>query len=262
VKLHRPLVVANWKMNIPEGGLSDFVASCSSNSESRPGKDIEVWIAPPFPYLSPLRAEISAFGFDAEVGAQNCSDQKTGALTGEVSAEMVSDQGAVFVILGHSERRTLFGETDALIARKITAVGMAQLVPLVCVGEDLESRERGLTAQVVTRQLRECLGPARDRFGSLVIAYEPLWAIGTGRNASAAVVVEVNQVIRKVLRDFGEESSRVLYGGSVTPENAADLARAGGADGFLIGGASLDPSKFMGICAALSPHPASPVEKS
>lgn len=262
MKRHRPLVVANWKMNVPEGGLSEFVAGCASGSVIRPSKDVEVWIAPPFPYLSSLRAEISAFGFDAEVGAQNCSDEKTGAFTGEVSAEMVSDQGAVFVILGHSERRSLFGETNAVVASKITAVGMAQLVPLVCIGEDLESHERGATAEVITRQLRECVGPARDRFGSLVIAYEPIWAIGTGRNATPEVVAEANHVIRSVLREFGEESSRVLYGGSVTPENAAALAREGEADGFLVGGASLDPSKFMAICSAVSPHPAGAAEKS
>lgn len=262
MKPHRPLVVGNWKMNVPEGGLSEFIAGCAASSVIRPGKDVEVWIAPPFPYLSSLRAEMSAFGFDAEVGAQNCSDEKTGAFTGEVSAEMVSDQGAVFVILGHSERRTLFGETNALLARKITAVGTAQLVPLLCVGEDRESHEKGQTAEVVTRQLRECVGPARERFGSLVIAYEPIWAIGTGLNAAPEVVAEVNQVIRKVLRDFGEESSRVLYGGSVTPENAAALAREGAADGFLVGGASLDPSKFMAICSAASPHAAAASEKS
>lgn len=262
MKRHRPLIVANWKMNVPEGGLSEFVAGCASGSVIRPGKDVEVWIAPPFPYLSSLRAEISAFGFDVEVGAQNCSDQKTGALTGEVSAEMVSDQGAVFVILGHSERRTLFGETNALVARKITAVGTAHLVPLLCIGEDLESHERGATEEVITRQLLECVGPARDTFGSLVIAYEPIWAIGTGRNATPDVVAGANHVIRRVLRDFGEESSRVLYGGSVTPENAASLAREGAADGFLVGGASLDPSKFMAICSAVSPHPEASAEKS
>jgi len=262
VKRPRPLVIANWKMNVPEGGVSEYVARCASTSNVRQSRDVEVWIAPPFPYLSPLHAEISAFGLDASIGAQNCSDQQTGALTGEVSAEMVADQAGIFVILGHSERRTLFGETNALVSRKITAVSLAKLVPVVCIGEDLESHERGATNEVLTRQLQESIGPARDRSGSLVIAYEPIWAIGTGRNASSDLVAEANDLIRRVLRELGEGSSRVLYGGSVTAENAAALAREGAADGFLVGGASLDPSKFMAICSAGSTDPAAAAEKS
>lgn len=261
MKRRRPLVVANWKMNVPEGGIREFVAGCASSSVVRPG-EVEVWIAPPFPYLASLRAEMTARGFKGEVGAQNCSDQTAGAFTGEVSAEMVSDQGAVFVILGHSERRTLFGESSALVARKIMAAGLARLVPLVCIGEDLEAHEQGATAEVLTRQLRECIGPTGDRSGSLVIAYEPIWAIGTGRNATPEVVAEANHVIRRVLGELGAGSSRVLYGGSVTPENAAALAREGQADGFLVGGASLDPSKFMAICSAVSPRSAATAEKS
>lgn len=262
MKRHKPVVVANWKMNVPEGGISEYVARCASTANVRPSRDVEVWIAPPFPYLSSLRAEVSAFGFDASIGAQNCSDQQTGALTGEVSASMIADQAAIFVILGHSERRTIYGETSELISRKITAVSKAGLVPLVCVGEDLESHERGSAAEVLTRQLHESIGPSRDRHGPLVIAYEPIWAIGTGRNASPDLIADANDMIRRVLSELGEGSTRVLYGGSVTPENAAALALDGDADGFLVGGASLDPSKFMAICSAVSTSPAPTAEKS
>jgi triosephosphate isomerase len=199
---------------------------------------VELVVAPPFPYLRDVtRAHDRLFA-----GAQNCSDQKSGAFTGEVSPWMLQELGVRYAIVGHSERRALYGETDALLQRKLTTVLEAGLTPVLCVGEDLRVREAGHVARHLAEQIR-------------AVAYEPVWAIGTGRNASGAMVAETVADIRDALARFWparyRDDAPILYGGSVTPDNVADLEANGGMDGYLVGGASLSSEKFLAIFDAM-----------
>jgi triosephosphate isomerase len=189
------------------------------------------------------------------VGAQNVYWEKSGAFTGEVSVEMLESLGLTHVLLGHSERRTLFGETDETVARRLTAVLEGRLTPVVCVGEVLEERESGATAEVLERQVRGALGGvAPDHIGRIVVAYEPVWAIGTGKTATPEIANEAHTLIRNVIADmFGRSAAdgvSILYGGSVKPENTASLMAESEVDGVLVGGASLDPGSFAEIVRA------------
>ncbi|HVR39966.1 MAG TPA: triose-phosphate isomerase [Thermoanaerobaculia bacterium] len=224
-------VIANWKMNLPPAGVDAYLDAIA-------GVDSLI-IAPPFPFLK----DVVARSF--RVAAQNCSDQRSGAFTGEVSPLMLRDCGVAAVILGHSERRNLFGERDALVAAKLELALSVGLLPIVCIGEDLAVRDAGNVEQFLAKQL-EAIAPLLDR--DVVIAYEPIWAIGTGRNASGVMVSETVAMIRKRLPNV---ATSVLYGGSVTPDNVADLVENGDIDGFLVGGASLDAAKFLAIRAGL-----------
>jgi triosephosphate isomerase len=194
-------------------------------------------------------------GTDIHVGAQNVFWEESGAFTGEVSAAMLEDAGVRYVIIGHSERRAMFGETDETVARKLLSVLRGGLTPIVCVGEVLEQRESGTTAEVLTRQVKGALGQvAPDHIGRVVMAYEPVWAIGTGKTASPDTANEAHTLIRNTIAAiFGRsaaEETRVLYGGSVKPDNTADLMRESEVDGVLVGGASLEPNSFAEIIRA------------
>ncbi|GAB5402540.1 MAG: triose-phosphate isomerase [Aureliella sp.] len=223
-------------------GLLDAVA----------GGKVDVAVCPPGVYLHDVGAALS--GSSIALGAQNMSDKAEGAFTGEVSAAMLSDLGCKYVILGHSERRQLFGETDASVNLKLAAALAGNLTPIVCVGETLEEREGGTTADVIATQVRGSLaGLTAEQAGGIVIAYEPVWAIGTGKTASPEQAEEVHAQIRGLLTElFGDvaESIRIQYGGSVKPDNAAELLSKPNIDGALVGGASLKADSFAAIVAA------------
>jgi len=211
---------------------------------------VEIVIAPPFTALHAAAEAVR--NSNVSVAAQNLHWEREGAFTGEISAAMIAETGAEFVIVGHSERRTLFGETDASVNRKVAAAFAGGLTPIVCIGETLDQRERNETFSVLDRQIRDGLdGVTSDQLVQLVIAYEPVWAIGTGRNATAQQAEEAHAHIRKRLQQwFGAEPSelcRIVYGGSVKPENIGDLASQPDVDGALVGGASLDVKAFFDI---------------
>jgi triosephosphate isomerase len=210
----------------------------------------EVIIAAPFTAIS--SASEAAHGSTVAVAGQNLYFEREGAFTGEVSASMLKEAGADFVIVGHSERRRLFGDTDEWVQRKVTAAHTARLTPIVCVGETLEERERGDTLAVLDRQVRAGLdGCSGDQIASLILAYEPVWAIGTGKNATTTEAGEAHTHLRKRLREwFGgahADRTRILYGGSVKPDNIAQLIGLEDVDGALVGGASLDATSFAAI---------------
>ena len=211
---------------------------------------VEIVIAPPFTALH--AAGEAARNSNVGVAAQNLYWEREGAFTGEISATMIAEAGAQYVIIGHSERRTLFGETDASVNRKVAAAFAGGLTPIVCIGETLDQRERNDTFAVLDRQIKEGLeGITSAQVVQLVIAYEPVWAIGTGRNATPAQAAEAHGHIRKRLQNWfgadGAELCHVIYGGSVKPENIGDLVSLPDVDGALVGGASLDVKAFYDI---------------
>lgn len=243
----RPLVAANWKMNGSLAANEDWVATFVPKAA---GLRCDVVVCAPFAYLCTLGRALAP----AELGAQDVSERTAGAFTGEVSGEMLADVGCRWVIVGHSERRQLHGETDEVVAAKAARALQAGLRPIVCLGETLEQREAGRTGEVVHRQLAAVL----DRIGAAALArgalaYEPVWAIGTGRNATPAQAQEVHAALRDQVGASDATAAqglRILYGGSVKPANAAELFSQPDIDGGLIGGASLAASDFLAICAA------------
>jgi len=245
--VRRPILAANWKMHMtrPEGGA--FVEDLLARSLS-PG--VEVVLCPPFTLLHTLAVRLQ--GTSLQLGAQNMYYEKAGAFTGEISPGMLRDAGVRYVILGHSERRAVFGETDDLVGRKVAAALDAGLLPILCVGETLKEREAGKTLAVVEGQLAGGLqGVSREAAGTLVIAYEPVWAIGTGRAATGEDAREVAAFLRRSYRDrFGAaaaEALRVQYGGSVKGENIEEFTRYPEIDGALVGGASLQAGSWHAI---------------
>ncbi len=251
--VRRPLVAANWKMNMTASAVRDYAARL----DPRPDSGVEVVICPPAVLLPVL---VAALGPDSPVraGAQNLHPESSGAYTGEHSPQMLRDAGADYAILGHSERRALFSEDDAVVRSKVAAALGAGLRPIVCVGERLEEREAGATFRVLRSQLSGALGglvrPAPDP-SDVVVAYEPVWAIGTGRTATADQAQEAVEFVRQRLSEmFGwrwAEQARLLYGGSASPDNAEELASRPDVDGFLVGGAGLDPDA-LGTMIALT----------
>lgn len=238
-------LIANWKMNLPPEGVEAYLANVTGVDP----RDVTLVVAPPFPFL---RQVVHCGG--VTVGAQNCSDHESGAFTGEVSPRMLRECGAEYVILGHSERRTIFHENDALIARKLSLAIATGLTPVLCIGEDLRTRDNGQVARLLADQIKATAVDELDRAKEIVVAYEPVWAIGTGGNATPEIVAETLHDIRQALERFWPEhvnNPAILYGGSVTPENAAELAARGTIDGFLVGGASLDSRKFLRIHAGM-----------
>ena len=230
-------------MNLPPEGVDTYLQHLARLDRN----DVELVIAPPFPFLIPVLSRLAILGLKASVAAQNCSDFEAGAFTGEVSARMLAGLGVRYVILGHSERRTQFKETDELVGRKLVAATSAGLIPILCVGEEETARERGETNQVLKRQIDVALKDS-PRAKPLVIAYEPVWAIGTGLNATPEIASEAHAFIRRCLVDRGLSGEHsIIYGGSVAPENAEELAAEGEIDGFLVGGASLEAPKFRTI---------------
>jgi triosephosphate isomerase len=248
----KPLIAGNWKMNKTARETRRFMLALR-NKLAGMDFDCDVLVCPPFVCLE--TAVDAAKDTRVLVGAQNTSWQASGALTGEISPEMLVDLGVTHVILGHSERRGLFGETDEDVNRKLRHVLNGSLRPIVCVGEVLAEREAGLTDEVVAGQVRKALeGVAPDHAGRIDVAYEPVWAIGTGLTASPQMANEVHVLIRDAIAGiFGRVAAdgvRILYGGSVKADNAAGLLSESDVDGVLVGGASLDVDSFAGIVAA------------
>lgn len=248
--MRKPLVAGNWKMH---GSRNENAALVRSLLDRLPAQcAAEVMVCPPFVYLLDTGRLLrdSAVG----LGAQSLCAEAQGAFTGEVSGAMLRDVGCRYVLVGHSERRQLFGEHDALVARKFVAAQSQGLVPVLCVGETLEEREGGQTTAVVARQLDAVLGlTGVAAFAAAVVAYEPVWAIGTGRNATPEQAQEVHAMIRGRIAALDAAigaSVRILYGGSVKGANAAELFAMPDIDGGLVGGASLKGEEFAQICAA------------
>lgn len=231
-----------------------LLAAVKAGAARAPG--VEISLCVPFPYLAQAAASLG--GTPIAWGAQTLSEHDAGAFTGEVAGPMLRDFGCKHVIVGHSERRTLFGERDAQVAAKFVAAGRAGLVPILCVGETLAEREDAATEAVVGRQLRAVIDSAEaSALGQAVVAYEPVWAIGTGRTASPEQAQAVHAFIRALIaeRDTGiAERLPILYGGSVKPANARELFAQPDVDGGLIGGASLVAEDFLAICAAAARH--------
>ena len=244
--MRRSLVVANWKMH---GSLDTAQALLAGLLAGIGESAVEVAVCPPFVHLS--LAVSATTGSAIGVGGQTCSEHDSGAYTGEVAASMLADMGCDRVILGHSERRQYFAETNAQVASKAQAARRAGLIPGLCVGETLEQREQGRAEEVVAEQLQALLaGPLQ---ASDVIAYEPVWAIGTGKTASPEQAQQMHAFIRQFLRQHSAaeaEAIRLLYGGSVKAVNAAELFAEEDIDGALVGGASLDATEFAAIIAA------------
>jgi triosephosphate isomerase len=243
-----PLIAGNWKMHKSVADTVKYVKELRALVKDVTG--VEVVVAPPFTAVH--AAAEAARNSNVGIAAQDLYWEREGAFTGEVSATMVREAGAEYVIVGHSERRTLFGETDANVREKVRAAIGGGLTPIACIGEPLDQRERGETFDVLDRQIKQGLdGLTGEQVGHLVIAYEPVWAIGTGRNATAAQAGEAHAHIRKRLQQwFGAgaaELCHVIYGGSVKPENISELIAQPDVDGALVGGASLDVRSFMAI---------------
>jgi triosephosphate isomerase len=245
--MRRPILAANWKMYKTAGEAAAFVAKFLPLVKDAQGVDIA--IAPPFTALD--RTARALAGSRVALAAQNVCPEDQGAFTGEVAPGMLADLGCAYGIVGHSERRSLYGETDALVARKAAALLRHGIRPIVCVGESLAQREAGSTLEVVAGQIEGSLaGLPAERAEELVIAYEPVWAIGTGRTATPEIAQEVHALVRARLRQrFGTAGDRIRiqYGGSVKPDNVDALMAQPDIDGALVGGASLDPDAFARI---------------
>src|SRR5690606_8005302 len=249
-RMRQPLVAGNWKMHGSRAENASLVRSLLDLL--RPDQRAEVLLCPPFVYLWETGRMLK--DTDVALGAQSVCAEALGAFTGEISAAMVKDGGCHYALVGHSERRQVYGESDALVARKFVAAQSQALVPVLCVGETLEEREGGRTDEVVARQLEAVLSVSGvAAFGRAVIAYEPVWAIGTGRNASPQQAQDVHAMIRARLAALDgtiAASVRILYGGSVKASNARELFAMPDIDGGLVGGASFMAEEFARICAA------------
>jgi len=244
-----PLIAGNWKMY--RGGADGVTLAHEIAQKSRDLEGVDLVVAPPFTALAAVAHEVE--GSKVSVAGQNFHPKPEGAFTGEVSASMLIESGCRWVIIGHSERRQYFGETDASVHEKVVAAMAAGLRPIVCVGETLEEREAGKTLEVVSRQVDAFAGALAQRAGFGVIAYEPVWAIGTGRVAGPDQAQEAHQAIRDRLVGKSHavaEQTPILYGGSVKPDNAAKLLSCPDVDGALVGGASLDAESFLTIARA------------
>jgi len=248
--MRQPLVAGNWKMNGSLDSVTALVEGIKAGLDSV--STAEMAVCPPYVYIPTVATLIG--GASISLGAQDVSDQESGAYTGEVAPAMLTDVGCKYAIVGHSERRSIYGESDGFTASKFAAARKAGLVPILCVGELLEEREQGITEQVVSRQLDavielEGVGALADA----VIAYEPVWAIGTGKTASPDQAQEVHAFIRGKLAALDAavaDKVRILYGGSMNAANAAELLAMADIDGGLIGGASLKPADFLAIGSA------------
>lgn len=246
MELRQPIIAGNWKMHNTTAETVELVTALRFLVETA---EAELVVCPPFTSIT--AAVDAAAGSNISVGAQNLFYEDKGAYTGEISGPMLKELGCTYVIVGHSERRQYFFETNAAVNKKVMAAFKHGLIPIACVGETLEEREAGKTLEVVRCQIEEGLqGLEAGQVEKLVVAYEPVWAIGTGRTATAADAQEVIAFIRRVLGDIygsGVHKMRIQYGGSVKPENIAELMEQPDIDGALVGGASLDPVSFAAI---------------
>ncbi|MFV1994298.1 MAG: triose-phosphate isomerase [Verrucomicrobiales bacterium] len=247
--MRKPIVAANWKMHMPPSDTELFLRSFVGNFPKSYAADIV--IAPPFVSLPAATRHLEGNGV-ISLAAQNMSAEPAGAHTGEISALMLKELGASYVILGHSERRAIYAENDELICRKVVAAHEARIRPILCVGESLEERDAGKVEDVLRTQLEADLAEIGERrIGETVVAYEPVWAIGTGRTASPEQAQEAHAFIRKVIGEVSSPATanrvRIQYGGSVKPGNMLELISQEDVDGALVGGASLDPGSFAEI---------------
>ena len=252
--MRTPFIAGNWKMHKTVAETVKYVKEFRGLVKDI--ADVEIVLAPTFTALH--AAAEAARNSNVVIAAQDMYWEREGAFTGEVSAPMIREAGAEYVIVGHSERRTLFGETDATVNRKAIAAYAAGLTPIVCIGETLDQRERSETFDVLDRQIKAGLdGLTTEQLGLLVLAYEPVWAIGTGRNATPAQAAEAHAHIRQRLRQwFGADAAaqcHVIYGGSVKPDNIRELVTQPDVDGALVGGASLDVRGFFEIVSRSRP---------
>lgn len=250
--MRKNIVAGNWKMN---KNLQEGVSFAKELEQALTGKSVkcDVVIGTPFIHLASLATSIDTKKIG--VSAQNCADKASGAYTGEISAAMIASTGAEYVILGHSERRTYYGETDAALKEKVLLALANNLTPIFCIGEVLEERESGKQNEIVKNQIEKALfNLSADEFSKIVLAYEPVWAIGTGKTATSAQAQEMHAYIRQTLAaKYGKEvadNTSILYGGSCNASNAKELFENPDVDGGLIGGASLDVEKFMPIIEA------------
>lgn len=246
--MRRPFIAGNWKMNTTRASAVALAEGVAKGAEAIERVDLAV--CPPSCYLEAVGRAIA--GSKVALGAQNMYHQPDGAFTGELSAAMLRDLGCTYVILGHSERRHILGETDEEVNRKVHAALAAELTPIVCVGELLAQREAGQTMAVIRHQVNGSLaGLSPQQMAGIVIAYEPVWAIGTGKVATPQQAEEVHSALRKIIEDCYNDSIagsvRIQYGGSVKPENAVELLNRPDIDGALVGGASLKVEQFLGI---------------
>ena len=248
--MRKPFVAGNWKMNTNSSGSVDLAKSIASGVIDTAGTKATVAVFPPFVYL---QSAIQALGASSvSVGAQDVYFEPDGAFTGEISTSMLKDIGCTYCLCGHSERRHVIGETDELINKKLTSAIAGGLLPILCIGELLAEREDSKTNDVVSRQLKNGLaGLSDEKVSAVTIAYEPVWAIGTGLTATPQQAQEVHEFIRKLLVDMYDEKMaeeiRIQYGGSVKPGNAAELMAQPDIDGLLVGGASLKADSFLAI---------------
>ena len=247
--MRKTIVAGNWKMNASKESVNTLIEGILSGMNEASS---EVIVCAPFPYLSQVESLIQ--GSSLMLGAQNLNVNSAGAYTGEVSADMIKDFGAQHVIVGHSERRSLYAETNAIVAEKTKAAIDAGLTPLLCVGESLEDRESGNTEAIVEEQINAVIDLIGiESFDQVIIAYEPVWAIGTGLTATPEQAQAVHLFIRNLLADSSEKIAKrtpILYGGSMNAGNAADLISCSDIDGGLIGGAALKAEDFLQICKA------------
>jgi triosephosphate isomerase len=254
--MRKKIIAANWKMHMTQGESEAFLTTFLR--EIGDLDEVEIVIAPPFTTI-PKVSELVTQTQNIKVGAQNMHWERSGAFTGEISPAMLRELFVRYVVLGHSERRTLFGETDEIVNRKVHAAYGEVLRPILCVGETLEQREKGHFEKVLSSQLRGSLaGVETKELQETVIAYEPVWAIGTGKTATAGQAQEAHAFIRQILREMSDEATaekiRIQYGGSVKPDNARTLLSQPDIDGALVGGASLDPRSFAQIVQAGVPE--------
>ncbi len=248
-KNRKTLIAGNFKMYLNKEEVAKLARSISEFVEQKKYNDREVLIVPPFPYL--ITAVDSVNPSFVHIGAQNLYFEKEGAFTGEVSPLMIKDTGSSYVIIGHSERRKYFFETEELLRKKILAAINTGLVPIYCVGEKIEDRNNNRHFDVVKRQIEEALRDVSFKYDSLVIAYEPVWAIGTGVNATPEQAEEMHRYIRGLISDIRDKTTSekitILYGGSVKPDNIDSLMKMENIDGALVGGASLKAEQFTRI---------------
>lgn len=239
------LVMGNWKMH---GSLAANAELLTGLRLGQADPAVEIAVCAPFPYMA--QVSVALAGSHISWGAQDVSAHAQGAYTGEVSAAMLADFGCRWVLVGHSERRSMHGESSQLVAEKAVAALAGGLAPVVCVGETLAEQEAGQTAQIIEQQLAPVLALGAQALAKIVVAYEPVWAIGTGRTATPEQAQQVHAGIRASLAHAGAQQTRILYGGSVKASNAASLFAMGDIDGALVGGASLVAQEFLRIAAA------------
>jgi triosephosphate isomerase len=248
MKIRKPLIAGNWKMNLK---IEDSIKLVEElKSKVKDVSETEVLVCPSFIALKKVSSLLKSSNI--ELGAQNICSEEKGAFTGEVSAEMVKEAGCKYVIIGHSERRHIYKESDDVVNKKLKIALKNKLKPIICVGETLAERESNKTSEVITNQVKNSLKEiTKDEMAKIAIAYEPVWAIGTGKNATPLEAQEVHVLIRNLIKDiFGEKISvevRIIYGGSVKPDNIKELMMQSDIDGALVGGASLKAEDFSKI---------------